>query len=298
MNKRIPTLNKLMDKLSFLRGMIRFNLQSKCILTPSVIGIVLLPFLGGCGSGNWTINIEGREKTIVVPSSASAQPSYNSTGAPPPRRYVVRMSDGNLDWEVELPEVATGYELRIPFKNKNQRNLLLEKDGLTSADKDLLSALRRSNPDMEEEGVFDEKGRSLTDPKGTQRQSKTAKKNPSQSAPSRESYLLGLEKARQLFKNKKYELALIKLKQLDEQYPNDVTIKSMIGTLWLQLNQPELAREVWEDALKINPKNASIRQALKQLNGSLNDESQSQSPPKKKKKRVIRRRRVRKPRSR
>ena len=84
---------------------------------------ILLLIVGGsvgCGSGNWTINVEGREKTIVVPSTASTQPAYNSTGAPPPRRYVVRMSDGNLDWEVELPEVATGYELRIPFKDKNK----------------------------------------------------------------------------------------------------------------------------------------------------------------------------------
>ena len=153
---------------------------------------------------------------------------------------------------------------------------------------------------MEEEGIFDEKGTSLTQPQegsGTPRNQKS-KIDSSRKAPSRDSYLLGLEKARQFFKNKKYELALIKLKQLDEQYPNDVTIKSMIGTLWLQLNQPELARESWEDALKINPKNASIRQALKQLNGTLENETAGQSPAIKKTKRVIRRRRVRKPKAR
>ena len=43
----------------------------------------------------------------------------------------------------------------------------------------------------------------------------------------------------------------------------------MLGTLWLQLNQPSLARESWEAALKINPNNRAVIEALKQLQSSV-----------------------------
>ena len=103
----------------------------------------------GCGGGDLTINVQGRDKTIIVPSSASVQPPYSSEGDPPPRRYVVRMSDGSLDWEVELPEVATGYELRIPFKGKNRGEAnrggvqFGDTEGLTEADREIIAAMRR-----------------------------------------------------------------------------------------------------------------------------------------------------------
>ena len=61
-------------------------------------------------------------------------------------------------------------------------------------------------------------------------------------------------------------LALLALKGLDRDYPNDLQIKSMLGTLWLQLNQPDLARESWEAALKLDPQNKSLIEALRQLN--------------------------------
>lgn len=231
-----------------------------------------------CGS-NLTLNLEGRERTIVVPTHAVVQPEQRSDGSPQPRRYIVRMSDGQLDWEVELPEVATGYELRIPFKGKQgggRAEMSYENTApLTSGDRELLASMRRSNPGLEGEGSFDSEGRSLTEPGRAQQDEKSGTGGQASSSPrqerdakpstSRQSYLIGLEKARQLFKAGKYELAIIALKSLDEDYPNDVTIKSMLGTLWLQLNQPTLAREAWEAALKIDPNNRSVIQALKQL---------------------------------
>lgn len=235
--------------------------------------------LSGCGS-NVTLNLEGRQRTIVVPTHAVVQPERRSDGTPPPRRYVVRMSDGNLDWEVELPEVATGYELRIPFKGQSPAGAgTLEYQNnapLTAADKELIKSLRRENPDMESEGVFNREGEGVDEVSKQEKRKKRAQKGNGKrprdnqtKTKSRQSYLVGLEKARQLFKAKKYELAIIALKSLDNDYPNDVTIKSMLGTLWLQLNQPGLARESWEAALKINPNNRAVIEALKQLQSNL-----------------------------
>jgi len=234
------------------------SLLGASLLGASLLGASLL----GCGSGNWNINIEGREKTIVVPSAASAAPAYASDGSPPPRRYVVRMSDGSLDWEVELPEVATGYELRIPFKPKGQREQVGFGDAgdLTDADRQLIESMRRREPTAEGEGVYDGAGAPLDG------RPEAARPQNAAPTPARQSYLKGVEKARALFQAGKYELALIALKSLDEQYPDDLQIKSMLGTLWLQLNQPELARETWEAGLRIDPQNRMLVEALKQLN--------------------------------
>lgn len=237
---------------------------------------------GGCGS-NVTLKLEGRQRTIVVPTHAVVQPERQSDGSAPPRRYVVRMSDGNLDWEVELPEVATGYELRIPFKGQapaGTGELTYQNSAaLTAADKELISSLRRENPDLEREGVYNGRGEGIDtvnqtlesqDQKGAVTQDGVkGQVRGSKSSSARQSYLVGLEKARQLFKARKYELAIIALKSLDGDYPNDITIKSMLGTLWLQLNQPTLARESWEAALKINPNHRAVIEALKQLQSSV-----------------------------
>ena len=245
------------------QGYLRLCYPTTCALTSALL-------LCSCGSGNWNINIEGRDKTIVVPSTASVQPPYSSDGGAPPRRYVVRMSDGSLDWEVELPEVATGYELRIPFKDKRRGEAnrggvsFGDTEGLTEADKEIIATMRRRNLDTESEGVFDEQGRALDGRGKTERKS-------AEPAPARQSYIKSIEKARSLFEARKYEMALLALKELDRDYPNDLQIKSMLGTLWLQLNQPELARESWEAALKIDPQNKSLIQALRQLTPQLNE---------------------------
>ncbi|MAD61723.1 MAG: hypothetical protein CMH49_09490 [Myxococcales bacterium] len=241
-----------------------------------LVAPICLATLSACGS-NLTLNLEGRQRTIVVPTHAVVQPDRQRDGSTIPRRYVVRMSDGNLDWEVELPEVATGYELRIPFKGKSpggSGELAYQNEApLTAADKELIKSMRRENPEMEAEGVFNESGQGLdavSKVKQAGKQgTKASRKAKIQQTKSRQSYLVGLEKARQLFKAQKYELAIIALKSLDQDYPSDVTIKSMLGTLWLQLNQPVLAREAWEAALKINPNNRAVIQALKQLQSSL-----------------------------
>jgi len=252
-------------------------------LQPSGLPVRALSALGAlslsaCGSGDWTINVQGRDKTIVVPSTASVQPPYASDGSPPPRRYVVRMSDGTLDWEVELPEVATGYELRIPFKDKKRGEAnrggvqFGDTEGLTPADREIIAAMRRRNLNTESEGVFDEQGKPLDGREGQQAKS-------AEPAPARQSYIKGIQKARSLFESRQYEMALLALKELDRDYPSDLQIKSMLGTLWLQLNQPDLAREAWEDALKIDPQNKSLIEALRQLSAEPSaDQSDEERP--------------------
>ncbi len=94
--------------------------------------------------------------------------------------------------------------------------------------------------------------------------------DPTQPAPSRQSYLVGLEQAKQLFNQGKFEMSLVVLGSLNDDYPNDIKILSMMGTLWLKMNRPELARTYWENVLRMDPQNRSIIEALKQINQTSN----------------------------
>lgn len=250
---------------------------------------VILPFgaillvLAGCAG-----TAKKQETAIIVPTAATTAPEYRGDGAVPRQRYVIRMSDGERDWEVEFPEVATGYEMRIPLKNADQATqdrVLWESENLTDADKELLRQMRRESTAYEREGVFvdgenvndppgmnelgglepgaelDAEGRTIRDPGKLSPQGSQE----AEAAPSRPSYLLGIEEVQRLFKSQNYELAMVRLTQLEKAYPNDTKILSMKGTLWMRLGREELAREAWERVLQIEPENKAVLEALKRL---------------------------------
>ena len=244
---------------------------------------------------------------VVVPSAATQAPEYEGDGSIPEQRYVIRMSDGERDWEVQFPDVATGYEMHIPLDERRAKGPMdsvhWEGENMTEADKELLQELRRKRGDMEREGIFVD-GEHVNEPnksgqqgnqgqqgqQGNQGQqgesgnegelpssdelsesglpSKKKKGSGSEAAPYRPSYLLGIENVRKLYKAGKYELAMVRLKKLEEAYPGDEKILSMKGTLWVKLGRESLARKAWERVLQINPDNQEVIEALKRLNDS------------------------------
>ncbi len=274
---RRSTGEKMVDYASMRRSLPRIP-RTFCV--PVCAAVVALGV--GCAS-------KPPETAIVVPTAATTAPEYRGDGAVPRQRYVIRMSDGQRDWEVEFPEVATGYEIRIPLKNAPQarRDMLWESEDLTDADKELLEQLRRENPNFEREGVYVD-GTKVGEPEGRNEvggfepgaeldaEGRTVR-NPgdvapqgsgeANAAPSRPSYLLGIEEVQRLFKSQNYELAMVRLTQLEKAYPNDTRILAMKGSLWLKLGREELARETWERVLQIDPENKAVLEALKRLDG-------------------------------
>lgn len=233
----------------------------------------------GCSTGG---SSSGKEKVIVVPSSAATAPPYRGDGSPSDRRYVVRMSDGERDWEVEFPETANGYQLRIPLHD-NKKDLDVQGQPLTRADKELLESRRRQNVGMEREGIYadgqnladDERrnqvgglrpGAEIDDPDAGSGGIDPWAGSEDRPAPTRRSYFLGIEEVQKLYRAGRYEMAIVFLKELDEDYPEDPKIMAMMGTLYLKLNQEELAREYWERVLQVDPANQAVIDALKQLN--------------------------------
>lgn len=175
-------------------------------------------------------------RQVIVPDELLADPRYDLDGAHPRQRYVLRMTDGERDWEVEFPEVATGYEVRIPLEGEPRVLTDKAKPKVTSADRAIMEDMVRNSPDPA-----------------------VAPPAPSQS------YLAGLVEIRDLYRTRHYELALLRLVDLEKEYPNDDKLLAMRGSLYRQLGRTELAREAWEKALLVNPTNQVVIDALARL---------------------------------
>src|SRR5262245_57675717 len=74
---------------------------------------------------------------VRVPPELLRGSQYNTAAEAPRTRYVVRMTDGQKDWYLEIPESGTGYEVKIPMSGKPLR-LTPEMATMTAADREIL----------------------------------------------------------------------------------------------------------------------------------------------------------------
>src|SRR5262249_1023451 len=146
---------------------------------------------------------------IIVPPEAVREWAYNSDGETGEGRYVVRMTDGRREWEVEFPDARYGSEVRGPLKNGgHQLKLQTEKSNLTAADRELQDADRRTRE--KPDAVYD-----FVDGKD-----KSSDK-PSKLKKAKTSYLVGVAQVRELYEARNLEIALVQLVELEKEYPND-----------------------------------------------------------------------------
>jgi tetratricopeptide (TPR) repeat protein len=207
----------------------------------------------------------------------------------------VRMTDGQRDWEIQLPEIATAYEVKVPLSGKPGKGLGVDMATMTAADREILAdrqaSERAAAADSSDDDAGDGtkraalrgKGRGDDDSadeaaSGDGRPQSGKRRGGSGRAPgasddargdkppaARASYLLTLAKVKDLYRNRHYELALVELVELERQYPNDEHILSMKGSLHERLGNKGLAREAWQQALTLNPFNLAVLEALQRL---------------------------------
>jgi hypothetical protein len=197
---------------------------------------------------------------IVVPPEAVSEWSYTADGQTGGGRYVVRMTDGRREWEVEFPGAMYGSEVRVPLKSGGyQMRLTGDREGLTGADREIEEAEPRKR----------EASKAQIDPMYSFVDEPLPKARPA--APARDpnrkkgSYLVGVAQIRQLYDSRNYEIALIQLVDLEKDYPNDEKLLAMKGSIYRKLGKTKLARQAWERVLALNPDNAVVASALRQL---------------------------------
>jgi len=163
-------------------------------------------------------------------------------------RYVLRLAEHNRVWELQLPESAGGYEMRIPLEGP------LESP--TAADAELLAAAPEADAPARPEVA--------PRPELAAKPAAAEKPDASRQRPGK-SYLATLAKVREMYASHRYELALVELVDLEPSHPKDARLLAMKGSLYLKLGKPKLARESWQKALALEPEDASVAEALRNL---------------------------------
>jgi hypothetical protein len=223
--------------------------------------------LSGCSTGG------AMPADVHVPPDILRGSPYTATGENGRSRYVVRMTDGQRDWEIQLPEIATAYEVKVPLSGKPSGTLAAEMETATEADREIIAqneaaARARGEAAPGPDDAVDEgdKPRSKVarpgDAKGAGRPDKVVSGAPQ---PTKASYLLTLAKVKDLYRTHHYELGLVEIVKLEQQYPDDEHILSMKGSLYERLGNKNLAREAWQEALRLNPFNLAVLEALQRL---------------------------------
>lgn len=210
---------------------------------------------------------------VRVPPDILRGSPYTATGENGRSRYVVRMTDGQRDWEIQLPEIATAYEVKVPLSGKPSSGVLAEMDSITAADREIIaqneaSGRARGEPASGSDDAVDEGDKphgeksARGEARGQARPEKVATGLPQ---PAKASYLLTLAKVKDLYRTHHYELGLVEIVKLEQQYPDDEHILSMKGSLYERLGNKNLAREAWQEALRLNPFNLAVLEALQRL---------------------------------
>ena len=230
-----------------------------------MFGLAGCTAVAGCASGNVPADVR------VPPELLRGSP-YTAGGEPARTRYVIRMTDGQRDWEIQLPEIATAYEVKVPLTGAPTSPLAVDMAAMTSADREILEqneASRRA-PDDDDDDKNDDndddkkRGDKSGDKKGDKKSA--GKPRAGQTPPAaRPSYLLTLERVKELYRTRHYELGLVELVELEKQYPEDEHVLSMKGSLYERLGNKALARDAWQQVLRINPYNLAVLEALQRL---------------------------------
>ena len=225
--------------------------------------------LAGCSTGG------AMPADVRVPPDILRGSPYTATGENGRSRYVVRMTDGQRDWEIQLPEIATAYEVKVPLSGKPASGVLAEMESVTAADREIIAqneaagrARGESAPGPDD--PVDEGDKPHGERGGRAEGKGPARPGPEKVAtgaaqPAKASYLLTLAKVKDLYRTHHYELGLVEIVKLEQQYPEDEHILSMKGSLYERLGNKSLAREAWQEALRLNPFNLAVLEALQRL---------------------------------
>ena len=208
---------------------------------------------------------------VRVPPDILRGSPYTATGENGRSRYVVRMTDGQRDWEIQLPEIATAYEVKVPLSGKPASGVLAEMESVTAADREIIAQNEAAGRSRAESATGPDDAVDEGDkPHGEKGGKGAARPGPEKVAtgtaqPAKASYLLTLAKVKDLYRTHHYELGLVEIVKLEQQYPDDEHILSMKGSLYERLGNKSLAREAWQEALRLNPFNLAVLEALQRL---------------------------------
>ncbi len=85
------------------------------------------------------------------------------------------------------------------------------------------------------------------------------------------SYLLGMQAVEGLYQNRKFTEALVQIAPLIEEYPDQVRLHMMQGTLYRKLGEKKLAYQSFQKAQRLDRGNAEIEEVVLRLQDEIGE---------------------------
>jgi hypothetical protein len=238
--------------------------------TSSKIWIALLAATAAGGSSTLSSHLaladqRGPGKPIANPFTTQYA---NPVDDPQNSNMVLRTKKGDRSIEIELPRVDQGMtDFVIPvsphFKDGTGRSpaSISQQDGLVDetyrdrrasyTDREIISGLPTGAPEDADRRRLIEDGLGLAP---------SANSLPDHA--SNTSYLAGLDRIKQLYRMGRFEAALLDIDEMIRAYPTDPKLHAMRGTCLERLSKPELAIKAWEQSLRFDPTNLSLKRFI------------------------------------
>lgn len=229
----------------------RLCLSTTSATTQHCLALALGLLVSGCLFKRSTVEDELNNATIAYPFVEETHP----IGADQfEEKFVIRSAVGKTEYTVEIPGAARDYDVEVPIAE------IQEMDGGTG----LTRSEREMRPQMTDRELIADMPKldDGTNPHLTDSAFGVGnKKGPEQSP----SYTLGIARITNLYKEHKYEFALIEINNQLSFYPTAAKLHKMKGTVLAKLRAFSLAERAWERALELSPNDLALRRGLKKL---------------------------------
>jgi tetratricopeptide (TPR) repeat protein len=215
--------------------------------------LIALVFISSCAS--WQSAPE-KQNTIENPFG-----NYNR-GATETNNITLRSKRGDQAMEVEFPEKSNS-DMVIPMNSKymngGERSSAVA--GVNEVDYQY-STRKPTLADREIASTFGSHNNIADETKRHEIEGNLGLQSSDEAPNMDESYLAKIDVVKQLFKNYRYEAAIIEIDQMVRIYPTNSRLYEMRGTLLDRMGYPDLALRSWKQAAELDPSRLSLKKTI------------------------------------
>jgi hypothetical protein len=235
-------------------------MSKKAILAASTLATLLFP---SCSSVKSVLAVDptpAKQGPILNPFEGYGVNGPETKGTS--QNIVLRTKKGERSIEVELPASQGALsDFTIPvspaFRDQAARS---PASGLGEGFMD--ERYRERTPSLSDREIASTLPRATAEDEGQRREIETGLglSESQEGVPDTDrSYLAAMDHVKQLYRAARFEAALIEIDELVRTYPTDARLYEMRGTLLDRMGRGELALRSWNQALRLNPGNESLR---------------------------------------
>lgn len=223
------------------------------------VGLIILMTSTGCGTVKKIFAVD--DKPERMPPIHNPFAGYEPEGKNKPESIVLRTKKGDRSVEVELPgknSDMTDFVVPVSPAFRDQKS---QRYTYGANDDDMDRPMPKAGATDREIARSLPSG-ALSENEGQRREIETGLGlMPTEDAVPDEdkSYLGSMDQIKRLYKNARYEAALVEIDDLLRAYPTDSKLYEMRGTLLDRVGRQDLAMKSWTQALKLDPANAVLR---------------------------------------